>query len=55
MYKSVNAQGTQNNQTKGLNKIAIGALLLGLSGILGAASATMFGSDQTTGYGELGL
>jgi hypothetical protein len=55
MYKAAHSQGGQTSQSKGMNKIMIGALLLGLSGILGAASATMFGSDQTTGYGELGL
>jgi hypothetical protein len=55
MYKAAHNQGGQNSHAKGLTKIGIGALLLGLSGILGASSATLFGSDQTSGYGELGL
>lgn len=39
----------------GLKKIFIGALLLGIGALLSAGSATLFGSDKTTGLKELGL
>lgn len=39
----------------GITKIVIGALALGLGEFLGSGSATLFGSDQTSGLGELGI
>ncbi len=39
----------------GLTKVIIGALALGLGELLGSGSATLFGSDQTSGMDELGL
>jgi hypothetical protein len=54
MYKAAHGQG-QSTHAKGLTKIGVGALLLGLTAILGSSSATLFGSDQTSGLGELGL
>ena len=39
----------------GMIKIIMGALVLGLGEFLGSGSATLFGSDQTTGLDELGL
>jgi hypothetical protein len=54
MYKAVHSQG-QQSPAKGLTKLLIGALLLGVGEFLGSGSATLFGSDQTSGMGELGL
>ena len=54
MYKATKNQG-QSNYAGGLTKVIIGALALGLGELLGSGSATLFGSDQTSGMGELGL
>ncbi len=54
MYKAAHSQG-QQSPAKGLTKLMIGALLLGVGEFLGSGSATLFGSDQTSGMGELGL
>jgi hypothetical protein len=54
MYKAAHSQG-QQSPGKGLTKVIIGALLLGIGEFLGSGSATLFGSDQTSGLGELGL
>jgi hypothetical protein len=54
MYKAAHNPG-QSNHAKGLTKIIVGALLLGIGEFLGSGSATLFGSDQTSGLGELGL
>ena len=54
MYKAAHSQG-QQSPAKGLTKLMIGALLLGVGEFLGSGSATLFGSDQTSGLGELGL
>jgi hypothetical protein len=54
MYKAAHGQGNSTH-AKGLTKILIGALALGIGEFLGSGSATLFGSDQTSGLGELGL
>jgi len=36
-------------------KVLIGSVLLGLGEALGSGSATLFGSDQTSGLNDLGL
>jgi uncharacterized membrane protein len=54
MYKATHSNG-QQSPAKGLTKVVIGALLLGVGEFLGSGSATLFGSDQTSGLGELGL
>jgi hypothetical protein len=54
MYKAPHTQG-QATHASGLTKIIVGALLLGIGEFLGSGSATLFGSDQTSGLGELGL
>ena len=54
MYKATKNQG-QSTYAGGLTKVVIGALALGLGELLGSGSATFFGSDQTSGMGELGL
>jgi len=54
MYKAAHSNG-QQSPAKGLTKILIGALLLGIGEFMGSGSATLFGSDQTSGFGELGL
>ena len=54
MYKTTKNQG-QSTYAGGLPKVGIGALALGLGELLGSGSATLFGSDQTSGMGELGL
>ena len=54
MYKATKNQG-QSTYAGGLTKVIIGALALGLGEFLGSGSATLFGSDQTSGMGELGL
>jgi hypothetical protein len=45
----------QQSPARGLTKVVIGTLLLGVGEFLGSGSATLFGSDQTSGMGELGL
>lgn len=54
MYKAAHSQG-QQSPARGLTKVIIGALLLGVGEFLGSGSATLFGTDQTSGMGELGL
>ena len=54
MYKATKNQG-QSTYAGGLTKVVIGALALGLGELLGSGSATLFGSDQTSGMGYLGL
>lgn len=54
MYKATKNQG-QSTYAGGLTKVLIGALALGLGELLGSGSATLFGSDQTSGMGDLGL
>ena len=54
MYKATKNQG-QSTYAGGLTKVVIGALALGLGELLGSGSATLFGSDQTSGMGALGL
>ena len=54
MYKATKNQG-QSTYAGGLTKVVIGALALGLGEFLGSGSTTLFGSDQTSGMGELGL
>jgi hypothetical protein len=54
MYKATHSNG-QQSPARGITKVIIGALLLGVGEFLGSGSATLFGSDQTTGLGELGL
>lgn len=54
MYKATKNQG-QSTYAGGLTKVVIGALALGLGELLGSGSATLFGSDQTSGMDDLGL
>lgn len=54
MYKASKSQG-QATYHGGIVKLLVGALVLGLGEFLGSGSATLFGSDQTSGLGELGL
>ncbi len=54
MYKAGKQQG-QSTYAGGITKVIIGALALGLGEFLGSGSATLFGSDQTTGLDDLGL
>lgn len=54
MYKAGKRQGDAT-YGGGMTKIIIAALLLGLGEFLGSGSATLFGSDQTSGLGELGI
>lgn len=54
MYKAGKGQG-QGGYPSGIAKVLVGALALGLGEFLGSGSATLFGSDQTSGLGELGI
>jgi uncharacterized membrane protein len=54
VYKATHSQG-QQSPARGLTKCLVGAVLLGVGEFLGSGSATLFGSDQTSGLGELGL
>ena len=54
MYKAGKHQG-QSTYAGGITKVIIGALALGIGEFLGSGSATLFGSDQTSGLGDLGL
>ena len=54
MYKASKSQG-QSTYQGGIVKLLVGALALGLGEFLGSGSASIFGSDQTTGLGELGV
>ena len=55
MYKASRQQGGNSTYAGGITKVIIGALILGLGEFLGSGSATLFGSDQTSGMGDLGL
>ncbi len=55
MYKASRQQGGNSTYAGGLIKILSGALILGLGEFLGSGSATLFGSDQTSGMDDLGL
>ncbi len=44
MYKAVHSQG-QQSPAKGVSKLLVGALLLGVGEFLGSGSAMLFGSD----------
>ena len=56
LYKASKSQsGQSGNYAPGVAKVVIGALALGIGEFLGSGSATLFGSDQTTGLDELGL
>lgn len=56
LYKASKGQsGQSGNYAPGVAKVIIGALALGIGEFLGSGSATLFGSDQTTGLDELGL
>ena len=54
-YKASKQQGGNSSYGGGITKVLIGALLLGLGELFGSGSATLFGSDQTSGMGDLGL
>lgn len=54
MYKAGKHQG-QATYAGGITKVLIAAALLGIGEFVGSGSATLFGSDQTSGYNELGL
>ena len=54
MYKATKRQG-ESTYPGGLIKILVGAVLLGLGETLGSGSATLFGTDQTSGMSDLGL
>lgn len=54
MFKAGKRQGDAT-YGGGITKVMIGALALGLGEFLGSGSATLFGSDQTSGLGELGI
>ena len=56
LYKASKSQsGQSGNYAPGVAKVVIGALALGIGEFLGSGSATLFGSDQTTGLDDLGL
>ena len=56
LYKASKSQsGQSGNYAPGIAKVVIGALALGIGEFLGSGSATLFGTDQTTGLDELGL
>lgn len=52
-------QASKNEPQKtfggGIVKILVGVLALALGEIVGSGAATLFGSDQTSGLGELGI
>lgn len=54
MFKAGKRQGDAT-VPGGLAKVLIGGLALAIGEFLGSGSATLFGSDQTTGLGELGI
>ena len=54
MYKAAHSQG-QQSPAKGFMKLMIGVLLVGFGEVMGSGSATIFGSDRTTGLQELGI
>ena len=54
MYKASKGNG-QHTYQAGIVKVLAGGLLLGIGAFLGSGSATLFGSDQTSGLGDFGL
>lgn len=54
MYKASKGRG-ESTYGGGMAKVMVAALLLGLGEFLGSGSQTLFGSDQTSGLGELGI
>lgn len=54
MYKASKGNG-QHTYQAGIVKVLAGGLALGIGSFLGSGSATLFGSDQTSGLGDLGL
>jgi hypothetical protein len=54
MYKASKRQ-PESTYMGGIMKVIIGAMALGIGEFLGAGSASLFGSDQTTGLNELGI
>jgi len=54
MYKAAHSQG-QQSPARGLTKLMIGVLLVGVGEFMGAGSATLFGTNQTSGLDALGL
>lgn len=54
MYKAGKRQG-ESTYGGGIMKVIVGALVLGIGEFLGSGSMTLFGADQTTGLGELGI
>jgi hypothetical protein len=56
LWDLTQAKGNPNlGYGKGALKIFVGACLLGVWAIIGSGSATLFGSDQTSGMTELGF
>ena len=55
LYKASRQGGGGATYPGGFIKIGVAMLILGVSTVIGSASATFFGSDQTTGLSELGL
>ncbi len=54
LYGATNGRGN-STYASGLIKILIASLLLAAPSVIGSSSTTIFGTDQTTGLGELGL
>lgn len=54
MYDAQRQQG-QVTMGQAATKLGIGAGLAGIGGVIQTMSATMFGSDQASGLGELGF
>jgi hypothetical protein len=54
MYKASKNQG-QSTYAGGVSKAFIGGLALAMGEWLGSGSATLFGTDQTSGLSDLGL
>ena len=54
MYKA-GKQDPSATYGGGIKKLLVGVALLGIGEFLGSGSTTLFGSDQTSGLGELGI
>ena len=54
MFKAAKERN-DGSYKSGMVKVLIGSVLLGLGEALGSGSATLFGSDQTSGLNDLGL
>ena len=54
MYKASKRQ-SDSSYGVGLAKILVGGLALGFGETMGSGSASLFGSDQTSGLNELGI